>query len=79
MVITGRVVDSAIVLGPLVHEFGWGHHDHDLLAAGTLAGHLLECSTQITGGTFTDWRDVPNWEQIGFPIGECRADGSVVI
>jgi hypothetical protein len=79
IVITGRVVDSAIVLGPLVHEFGWKHDDHDLLAAGTLAGHLLECSTQITGGTFTDWRDVPNWEQIGFPIGECRADGSVVI
>ncbi len=79
IVITGRVVDSAIVLGALIHEFGWKADDHDLLAAGTLAGHLLECSTQITGGTFTDWRDVPNWEQIGFPIGECRADGSVVI
>lgn len=79
IVITGRVVDSAIVLGPLVHEFGWTASDHDLLAAGTLAGHLLECSTQITGGTFTDWRDVPDWERIGFPIGECRADGSVVI
>jgi hypothetical protein len=79
IVITGRVVDSAIVLGALVHEFGWRHEDHDLLAAGTLAGHLLECSTQITGGTFTDWHDVPGWEQIGFPIGECHADGSVVI
>lgn len=79
IVITGRVVDSAIALGALIHEFGWKAQDHDLLAAGTLAGHLLECSTQITGGTFTDWRDVPNWEQIGFPIGECRADGSVVI
>lgn len=79
IVITGRVVDSAIVLGALVHEFGWKAEDHDLLAAGTLAGHLLECSTQITGGTFTDWRDVSGWEQIGFPIGECHADGSVVI
>lgn len=79
IVITGRVVDSAIVLGPLIHEFGWTRDDHDLLAAGTLAGHLLECSTQVTGGTFTDWEAVEDWEHIGFPIGEVRADGSVVI
>lgn len=79
IVLTGRIVDSAIVLGPLIHEFGWGPDDHDLLAAGTLAGHLLECSTQITGGTFTDWRDVPGWEDMGYPIGECSADGSIVI
>ncbi|MGF7149147.1 hypothetical protein FHS96_002789 [Sphingomonas zeicaulis] len=79
IVITGRVVDSAIVLGPLIHEFGWGRDDHDLLAAGTLAGHLLECSTQVTGGTFTDWEAVEDWETIGFPIGEVRTDGSVTI
>ncbi len=79
IVITGRVVDSAVVLGPLVHEFGWRPDDHDLLAAGTLAGHLLECGAQVTGGTFTDWRDVPDWANIGFPIGECHADGSVII
>lgn len=79
IVITGRIVDSAIVLGPLIHEFGWTADDHDSLAAGTLAGHLLECSTQITGGTFTDWHQVEGWETIGFPIGECHADGSVVI
>jgi hypothetical protein len=79
IVVTGRVVDSAIILGPLIHEFGWTAGDIDLLAAGTLAGHLLECSTQITGGTFTDWRAVEGWETIGFPIGECHADGSVVI
>lgn len=79
IVVTGRVVDSAVVLGPLVHEFGWGPGDLDLLAAGTLAGHLLECGAQVTGGTFTDWRDVPDWANIGFPIGECHADGSVVI
>lgn len=79
IVVTGRVVDSAIVLGALIHEFGWRSDDHDLLAAGTLAGHLLECSTQITGGTFTDWRSVEGWETIGFPIGECRADGSIVV
>ncbi len=79
IVITGRVVDSALALGPLVHEFGWTAQDYDSLAAGTLAGHLLECGAQVTGGTFTDWRDVPNWEDIGFPIGECHADGSLVI
>ena len=79
IVITGRVVDSALVLGPLIHEFGWSVYDYDYLAAGTLAGHLLECGAQVTGGTFTDWKSVPDWENIGFPIGECRADGSLVI
>lgn len=79
MVITGRVVDSALILGPLIHEFGWGPEDYDLLAAGTVAGHLLECGAQATGGTFTDWRDVPDWANIGFPVGECHADGSVVM
>lgn len=79
IVITGRVVDSALALGPLIHEFGWQAHDFDALAAGTLAGHLLECGAQVTGGTFTDWRQVPAWDDIGFPIGECHADGSLVI
>jgi hypothetical protein len=79
IVVTGRVVDSAVVLGPLIHEFGWGSDDHDLLAAGTLAGHLLECGAQVSGGTFTDWRDVPDWANIGYPIGECHADGTLVI
>jgi len=79
IVITGRVVDSALALGPLIHEFGWDAHDYEHLAAGTLAGHLLECGAQVTGGTFTDWRSVPDWENIGFPIGECHADGTVII
>lgn len=79
IVITGRIVDSATTLGALIHEFGWGPDDFDLLAAGTLTGHLIECSTQITGGTFTDWRDVPDWANIGYPIAECIADGAAVV
>ena len=79
IVVTGRIVDSAIVLGPLIHEFGWDVQDYDMLAAGTLAGHLLECGAQVTGGTFTDWRDVPDWANIGYPVGECHPDGTIVL
>jgi len=79
VVITGRVVDSALVLGPLVHEFGWRFDQYDLLAAGSLCGHVLECGAQATGGLFTDWEDVPDWAHIGYPIAECSADGSFVI
>jgi hypothetical protein len=78
-VITGRVVDSALALGPLVHAFGWGPGDHDRLASGTLCGHVLECGAQATGGLFTDWRDVPDWAHIGYPIAECAADGTFVV
>lgn len=79
IVITGRVVDSALALGPLIHEFGWAPDDLDLLAGGTLAGHLIECGAQVTGGTFTDWREVEGWANIGAPIAECHADGSCII
>lgn len=77
IVLTGRVVDSALVLGPLIHEFGWSESDYDLLSAGSLAGHLLECGTQVTGGIFTDWHEtVGGWDDMGFPIAICRPDGS---
>ncbi|MDO9435949.1 acyclic terpene utilization AtuA family protein [Hydrogenophaga sp.] len=79
IVITGRCVDSALVLGPLIHEFGWGETDYDLLAAGSLAGHLIECGTQATGGIHTDWKSVPDWANLGYPIAECRPDGSFVL
>jgi hypothetical protein len=75
IVITGRCVDSAVTLGPLIHEFGWGPDDLDLLAAGSLAGHLIECGCQATGGLHTDWEDVPDWADIGYPVVECHADG----
>ena len=79
VVITGRCVDSAVTLGVLMHEFGWDAAAYNLLAQGTLAGHLSECGAQCTGGLFTDWQDVPDWENIGFPIVEADADGSFVI
>jgi hypothetical protein len=80
VVITGRCVDSAVTLGPLIHTFGWRPQDLDKLAAGTLAGHLIECGAQATGGNFTDWRDTAaDWHEMGYPVAECSADGSFVI
>jgi len=79
IVITGRCVDSALALGPLMHEFGWATDDYDRLAAGSLVGHILECGAQGSGGLHTDWEAVERWEDIGYPIAECRADGSFVI
>lgn len=79
IVITGRCVDSAVTLGACIHEFGWQPDDLDKLAAGSLAGHILECGPQATGGNFTDWESViDRLEDIGYPIAEIAPDGTFV-
>ena len=80
IVITGRTTDTGLTLAPMMHEFGWKAGDWDRLAAGTVAGHILECGGQASGGNFSaDWRAVPDLAHIGFPIAEASPDGSVVI
>jgi len=81
VVITGRASDPALFLAPMIHAFGWAMDDWNLLGQGTVAGHLLECAGQITGGYFADpgYKDVADLARLGFPIGEVGEDGSLVI
>jgi hypothetical protein len=79
VVITGRCVDSAVTLGALMHAFDWREDDFDRLAQGSLAGHIIECGCQATGGLHTDWEQVPDWAHIGYPVIECQGDGSFVV
>lgn len=81
VVVTGRVVDSALALGPLMHALRWRGDDWDRLAAGTLAGHLLECGSQITGGYFADppYKNVPGMAELGYPIAEIDDSGAIVV
>ena len=76
IVVTGRCVDSATVLGACIHAFGWSMSDFDSLSGGSLAGHIIECGAQATGGLFTDWQDVGDWANIGYPIAVIDADGA---
>jgi len=80
IVVTGRCVDSAVTLGACIHRFGWQRDDLDLLATGSLAGHLIECGPQATGGNYTDWHEVAHsLHEVGYPIAEIAADGSIVM
>jgi hypothetical protein len=81
VVITGRASDPALFLAPMIHAFGWAMDDWNLLGQGTVAGHLLECAGQITGGYFADpgYKDIPDLARLGFPIGEVGEDGSLVV
>ena len=79
IVLCGRVTDTALALGPLIHEHGWAADDWDRLAAGTICGHILECGAQATGGNFTRFWEVPDLWDVGYPVAEVAADGSFVV
>lgn len=79
IVVTGRATDPSVVLAPLIHEFGWSMEDYDRLAAGTVMGHILECGAQCTGGNYSDWKNVPDFARIGYPVAEAKSDGSFTI
>src|SRR4051812_6989041 len=79
VVVTGRVTDASVVVGPAIAEFGWGRDDLDQLAGAVVAGHVIECGTQATGGNFSGFRDVDTSRPLGFPVAEIAEDGSVVI
>ena len=79
IIICGRVTDTGITLAAMIHEFGWQQSDYEKLSHGIVAGHIIECGAQATGGNFTDWKKVKNFVDVGFPILECEADGSFVV
>jgi hypothetical protein len=79
IVVSGRTTDPGLVLSPLIAEFGWGPEQWDLLAAGTLAGHVIECGAQCTGGNFSRWWEVEGWDHLGYPVLECAADGTFTV
>ncbi|HMP79104.1 MAG TPA: DUF1446 domain-containing protein [Pirellulaceae bacterium] len=79
IVITGRATDPSVVVAPMVYEFGWQWDQYDLLAAATIAGHIVECGAQCTGGNFARWRDIPNLARVGYPVIEASPDGTFVV
>lgn len=79
VVVTGRHTDHALWLAPMMHEFGWRQDDWDLLAAGTVVAHLLECTGQVTGGGFSDWRTVEGLDRLGYPLAEVYENGEALI
>ena len=79
IVVTGRVTDTGLTLAPMIHEFDWSFDDYDKMSAGTIAGHIIECGAQVSGGNFTDWQKVDDFVDIGFPIIEANPDGSFYV
>ncbi len=79
LIVTGRVADPSLVVGPCLYHFGWKADDYDRIAGATVAGHLIECGVQVTGGISTDWLNIPGVDDIGFPIVEVSGDGSCVV
>ena len=79
IIIAGRTTDTGLAMAPMVHEFGWKWDDWNKLAAGTVAGHIIECGAQCTGGNFTRWRDVPDLWNVGYPVVEAHPDGTFFV
>jgi hypothetical protein len=79
IVITGRVADASLTVGPAIHEFGWSWDDWDRLSGASVAGHLIECGAQVCGGLWCNWRDVADWADIGYPFVDLAEDGSFKI
>ena len=79
IVVTGRVTDTGLTLAPMIHEFDWSFDDYDKMSAGTIAGHIIECGAQVSGGNFTDWEKIDDFVDIGFPIIEAKPDGSFYV
>ena len=79
IILCGRITDTALALAPMIHEFGWKEDDWNLLASGTIAGHILECGPQCTGGNFSRWWEVPDLWNVGYPLVEARPDGTFTV
>jgi len=79
IIVTGRVTDTGLTLAPMIHEFDWSFDDYDKMASGTIAGHIIECGGQVSGGNFTDWEQVENLTEIGFPIIEAYPGGDFYV
>lgn len=79
IIVTGRVTDTGITMAPMIHEFGWAMDDWDRLAAGVVAGHIIECGAQASGGNITDWQEIPGFHDIGYPIIEMQHDGTFFV
>lgn len=79
IIVTGRVTDTGLTLAPMIYEFNWPFEDYDKMATGTIAGHIIECGGQVSGGNFTDWEKIEDFTEIGFPIIEAHSDGTFFV